>query len=586
MALAPEVRARLDEIAGDRARLLGPALCATFLFYIVADSLLGYETPGFPYVFAWSAFSVLAGLSIAFVRRAIPGPWCHLATAAMLWCSTGSTLATLSVTPTAGPIMLLVIQIVSAGIMLDSRWVAASLGTILAVALPLVLDVPGMPAAMPISALLTAAAFAFLIHLLVLRAIVRAETLQLANDATARRLTRQLDESARLQDQLVHAQRMEAVGTLAAGVAHDMNNVLASISSLAHLLDENATHEQRADLAQIADQADRGAQLTRGLLAFSRRGQYRKEVMHFDELMRGVLLLLTRVLPKSIEVRTDLAVGDARIEGDRVHFGQVVVNLALNAADAMNGAGTISIRAAIDEHESRRQISLQVTDTGHGMDAATCRRVFEPFFTTKSIGKGSGLGLSIVWGIVDAHDGTVDVRSEVGAGTTFTVRVPCSDALPTPARAPTPARGITMATALVVDDEPAIRESTKRLLQRMGLNVLTAADGEQALAVFETQASIQLVILDMGMPVMGGAECFRRLRAQCEVPVIIATGYAMDEQMQELVAAGARVLEKPFPASELRREVSQLLGSPRPKRPREAMPAIPLTIPAPAGRAG
>jgi CheY-like chemotaxis protein len=353
------------------------------------------------------------------------------------------------------------------------------------------------------------------------------------------------------------------VGTLAAGVAHDMNNVLASMSNVATLLLDEATREQRPDLDQIIDQANRGAQLTRGLLAFSRRGQYRKAVLGLGNLLQQMLPLLRRMLPKSVEVQDEIVVGNARIEADSVHLGQVLVNLALNAADAMNGSGTIAIRASVVERNGRTHVGLQVTDTGHGMDAATRLRVFEPFFTTKPIGQGSGLGLSIVWGIVQAHGGTLDVRSEVGAGSTFTVYLPTTDA---PLTAAVPVRSvepeIRRNTVLVVDDDALVRESTGRLLTRMGLDVLTASDGREALAVFDDHGDrIRVVILDMGMPTMGGAECFRQLRERSNVPVLVATGYAADDNMRELFAAGARIIEKPYAAAALRSEVTQLLES-------------------------
>jgi signal transduction histidine kinase len=563
MALSPQVSTRLAEISHDRARLLSPALLGTFVFYVLADRALGYEASGLPYVYAWSVAAVLAALTVGFVTRKIPIRWSCLATASLVWCSTSSTLLTLASTHATGPVLLVLVQIVSAGILIDTRWVLVTVGGITAASMPLFITVPGVPATMAVAALVTAASFAVFIHLLVRGTIVRAETLQLAEAATARRLANELAETARLQAQLVHAQRMEAVGTLAAGVAHDMNNVLASISSLAELLRDSASTEQAEDVAQILAQSRRGAELTRGLLAFSRRGRYRKEVVRIAPVLRDLLPLLRRTLPKTIEIADELDIGDVCVDADPVHLGQVVINLALNAADAMTGTGVLGISARSVEHAGKRAIQIAVSDTGHGMDAATRARMFEPFFTTKPIGKGSGLGLSIAWGIVQAHDGTLDVESEPGRGTTFTVTLAAAEAGP----ALVPRRRASLPplvrnTVLVADDESAVRESTKRLLMRMGLDVVTAKDGEEALAVFDRHRdAIRLVVLDMGMPVMGGAECFRRLRTRSDVPVVIATGYAVEEQVRELVAAGARILEKPFAASELRREATRLLAS-------------------------
>lgn len=563
MPVSPQVRARLAEISGDRARLLAPPLLATFLFYVLADRVLGYEAPGLPYVYAWLMAVVLLALTVGFVTRKIPDRWCNLAAAGLLWCSSSSTLLTLAVTHEIGPVLLVLVQIASAGILLDTRWALVTVGGITAAAVPLFVGVPALPAAMGVAAPITAASFAVLIHLLVRGTIVRAETLQLTEAATARRLASELAESANLQAQLVHAQRMEAVGTLAAGVAHDMNNVLASISSFAELLGDTVTAEQRNDVAQIIAQSKRGAELTRGLLAFSRRGQYRKQVIRLEPMLRDLFPLLRRTLPKSIEIADEVEVGGVCVDGDPVHLGQVVINLALNAADAMKGAGVLRIAARPVVRAGKRVVEIQVADTGHGMDAVTRQRAFEPFFTTKAIGEGSGLGLSIAWGIVQAHDGTIDVASEIGHGTTFTVGLPIVDAVPAPEprRAPS-IPPLVRNMVLVADDEPAVRETTRRLLVRMGLDVVTAENGEEALSVFEAnRAAIRLVVLDMGMPVMGGAECFKRLRTQSDVPVVIATGYALEEQVRELVAAGARILEKPFAAADLRREATLLLAS-------------------------
>jgi signal transduction histidine kinase len=535
----------------DRAQVIAPALFVTFVFYILADSILGYATPGFPYVFAWCSAVVLGALACAFALRRIPDRFVHVASAALLWCTTSSTLVTLSVTPVPGPVLLLTIQIVGAGVLLHTRFVIISLVAIVGMAIPLAIAVPGMPASMTAASIVTAALFALLIHRSLLAAALRAE--------------KQMEERANLHEQLLHAQRMEAVGTLAAGVAHDMNNVLASISNVATLLVDTATREQRPELTQIVEQASRGAQLTRGLLAFSRKGQYRKEPLDFADHMRKILPLLRRTLPKSVELRDELALASARVEGDSVHLSQVVVNLALNAADAMQGAGTLVIRASVANRTGREHVVLQMTDTGHGMDAATRLRVFEPFFTTKPLGQGSGLGLSIVWGIVQAHGGTIEVQSEVGVGTTFTVCLPTTQAALAagpPAESAEPQ--VQRNTVLVVDDETLVRESTCRLLSRMGLDVVAASNGIEALAVFdEHRERIRVVVLDMGMPGMGGGECFAKLRERSDVPVLIATGYAADDKMRELFEAGARIMEKPYAAADLRREVTDLLESPK-----------------------
>jgi CheY-like chemotaxis protein len=242
------------------------------------------------------------------------------------------------------------------------------------------------------------------------------------------------------------------------------------------------------------------------------------------------------------------------------------VNLAVNAADAMDGSGTLAIVGDVVGERAR----LRVTDTGKGMDEATRRRVFEPFFTTKELGRGSGLGLSTVWGIVQAHGGTIDVESAPGRGTTFTVWLPIVDGAPKPAPKRATARPVSaVRRVLVVDDEVAVRTSTQRLLERIGIEVAVAVDGNDALRIYDAEAgAFDAIVLDMGMPGMGGAECFRHLRERGDVPVLIATGYADDRAVQALVEAGAALIEKPYGAEDLRRQVLRMFEQRRTSRPK------------------
>lgn len=398
--------------------------------------------------------------------------------------------------------------------------------------------------------------------------------LQVETARQSAELERSALDRARLHDQLLHPHRMEAAGTLAAGVAHDMNNVLASIMSFAEvLLDDRHASHVRADLEQIVAQAERGAALTRSLLAFSRKGQYRKQVVDINKLVREMLPLLARTLPKTIQFDTALA-DTGSIEGDPVQLVQVLVNLGINAADAMEGNGKLSIStelvhldAATAERLSlapltpQPHLRIRIADTGCGMDEATRQRVFEPFFTTKPQGQGTGLGLSLVWGVIRNHGGAVEVESRLGHGTTFWVHLPLTDAVASkPIAIARPQASASDTTILVVDDEPVVRAGTTRILERTGYKVLGACDGAEALRVYAANAaSIGLVILDMGMPVMNGAECFRQLRSITSVPVLIATGYAIDREVQTLVANGAALIEKPFSSSDLVVEVTQLL---------------------------
>jgi two-component system cell cycle sensor histidine kinase/response regulator CckA len=564
----------LVPLVRERGRVLAPAVLICLVGFIVAAHPLGIRPATPAYIAIWSTVGVLAVLTA--VRNRVSDRWIHVVSAAVLWCPILATMIGMYSTGSTAFGLLLVLGVLGAGTLLNTRMVIATLiGTNL-VGISLLARTDGPFIGMFIAAIVTTSAFALLIHVLVQSALVRAETHRLAAADSAKKLERQLVnlerahvEHGELQNQLLHAQRMEAVGTLAAGIAHDMNNVLASITSFTELAIEQTTStEVRADLGQVVKQAERGAALTRGLLAFSHKGQYRKRVVRIDEVIREVVPLLGHTMPKSIEIRNMLDVGDACVEGDPVHLVQALVNFGLNAADAMAGTGTLVIKAELVDiaHNALglapgKYAWLRVTDTGKGMDAATQLRVFEPFFTTKPLGEGTGLGLSVVWGIARAHGGAVTVDSAVGHGSTFSMYLPivagsAAAHMTQKLERVTPRK----TTVLVVDDEPALRESTARVLSRMGLDALVAANGLEALQVLSQHAGeIELVILDMGMPVMGGTECFRKIRETSDVPVLVATGYAVDADAQELVRGGASIIEKPYASKELKREVTRLL---------------------------
>jgi two-component system cell cycle sensor histidine kinase/response regulator CckA len=473
-------------------------------------------------------------------------------------------------------------------VMLSSRWLAISFLVFDAAWLPIAIHLGGDDVVFRTLTLASAQMFAFVIHRLKVQSLVQAEQHRLEAEARLAELSRSEAARGELSDQLVHSQRLEAIGTLAAGLAHDMNNVLAAIMGLAGNLAEDiersgftgprSTAESSddraaaADLAQIVREAERGAELTRGLLTFSRRGQYRKEVLSIGEILDDVVAILGRTLPKAIEIEKQVRHADACVEGDPTQFQQALLNLGINAADAMNGKGHLLMRAeTVEMHEPTAGLlrlapgnyaRLTVVDTGSGMDEKTRARVFEPFFTTKPMGKGTGLGLALVWGVAAKALGTVTVDSELAKGTTFSIYLPLtaqrSQRMPTANPAPRVIRK--RGTVLVVDDEPAVRRATTRMLERLGLRTLAAADGEQALALYDQHADeIGLVVLDMGMPGMTGSDVFRELRARSKVNVLIATGYAVEEEVQSLVSDGARILEKPFKLDALSLEVERAL---------------------------
>ncbi|NVB77192.1 MAG: response regulator [Kofleriaceae bacterium] len=545
----------LASIALDRARKIAPFVTLGIIVSFVLSEPLGVPL-SWPVVL-WNVIAIgaLAAMNVALRRKRIGAHWGHAMMAALWGISTFGTLLSGSLTDIAKLTPIILIEVVCTAVMLQTRVVVVLLVALDLVWLPLII-IQGGDVGMFANAMLLAEVLAVLFQRLHREAL-----LQVADQ----------------REQLLHAQRMEASGTLAAGLAHDMNNILASITSFADLLRDQVPEEAgQGDIDRIIAQAGRGAELTRGLLAFSRGGQYRKQVIAIDNVLRDVVPILSRTLPKSIQIRTTFETV-ACIDGDVAQIHQVIVNLGLNAADAMNGKGTLDIASTrIDvtpEAETGlpegSYVRITVRDDGCGMDAATRLRVFEPFFTTKARGRGTGLGLSMVWGIVQNHGGTVDVASEPGQGATFTIHLPIVDALPADATVkPAATRATRQTTVLVIDDEEAVRTSTMRLLGRRGYDVLDAANGQEGLRVFaEHRDRIGLVVLDMGMPIMGGREFFHELRKISGVPVLVATGYADDDEAQALTAEGAALLEKPFAATALMGEVVRLLERGGPSRP-------------------
>jgi signal transduction histidine kinase/CheY-like chemotaxis protein len=562
----------LAAIALQRARTLSPVLFFAMLSWSIVIELT--EHPTFTMSMVNHATGVSVGVVALLARRSIAPRWGH-ALCSLMWCAPViSTLFGQWVRPEPLYSVLIPLEMVGAAVLLDTRWVVGLMLGVQVFWIPLSLGASAHDAALSLMTAFTAQAFALVMQIVMRRAL-------LLHATTAHELKIQLAERLRLEDRLLHVQRMEAVGTLAAGLAHDMNNVLGSITSFASLLTDEVTSPRGcADLEQITAQSMRGAELTRGLLAFSRHGKYRKQALRIDDVVHEVMPILERTLPRSMAIQQQLNTGTQCIEGDPVQLGQVLINLGINAAHAMNSHGNMVIATDVVALEGGaasalglapgRHARFQVTDTGIGMDDATRRRVFEPFFTTKPAGQGTGLGLSTVWGIVQSHHGAVSVESTPGAGSTFTVHIPLT-AETAPVRSERPVTTLKVQRAglvLIADDEPAVRAGTARIVERMGLSAIQACNGDEALALYlEQGTAIDLVILDMVMPVMGGAECFRRLRQASQVPVLIATGYAVDADVQEMVARGAALIEKPFPSSDLVTQVGRLLEVAKPARP-------------------
>jgi nitrogen-specific signal transduction histidine kinase/CheY-like chemotaxis protein len=386
-----------------------------------------------------------------------------------------------------------------------------------------------------------------------------------------------------LERQFLQSQRMDAVGRLTGGIAHDFNNILTAIASFTEfairaLPDEHAAVD---DLAQVRGAVQRAAGLIRQLLAFSRQQVMQPVVLNLSDVVRNLVPMLRRLIPESVALHSFLDPELWPIRADPVQIEQILVNLVVNARDAMPDGGTLTIttsQATLDEsyiRDGHRDAAigdyavLSVSDSGIGMDAATKARVFEPFFTTKAAGKGTGLGLSTVYGIVKQNGGSIWLYSEPGRGTTVKIFLRRQDQ-PDERRvaASTPARVDSRpAVILLVEDDDLVRTAALRALSRSGHRVLEAVDGEAALsALAREREPVDLVITDLVMPRLGGRELGERLRTMGNAAAILyMSGYTGDAVTQRaMLDEGAEFLEKPFTPDQLLQRVDEILRSHRP----------------------
>jgi CheY-like chemotaxis protein len=366
---------------------------------------------------------------------------------------------------------------------------------------------------------------------------------------------------------------MEAVGQLASGVAHDFNNLLTIIKGYSSILMERNPQGPDARAAmEIQQAADRAASLTHQLLAFGRRQTLQPRVLDLNAIVRGLEKMLRRVLSENVDLR--IAAGLGSVKADPVQMEQVLLNLVVNARDAMPKGGRLTISTAsqrVDSDSGQDEtfiragdyVTLSVADTGIGMDAATHERIFEPFFTTKEVGKGTGLGLATVYGIVKQSNGHIGVDSEPGRGTTFCVSLPRvvneDGAARKPAMAQTHKRGT--GTILLADDEPLLRELGETILTQAGYKVLTAPNSDALkLLLTEYSGTIDLLLTDVVMPGISGPELVRLVRqSRPHIRVMYMSGYA-DDEIEDL-DRDAGFLQKPFTPSELTAKVAEVLRS-------------------------
>jgi two-component system, cell cycle sensor histidine kinase and response regulator CckA len=382
-----------------------------------------------------------------------------------------------------------------------------------------------------------------------------------------------------LQEQLRQAQKMEGIGTLAGGIAHDFNNILAIIMGHTHIMMQgNPEMVRKANSLDTIDRAvKRGAKLVKQILTFARRDDIVFEPVHINHLIEELQRMLSETFPKMIDftLKLDPALPPTIADQNQVH--QALLNLCVNARDAMPNGGTLKIESELqrgiflrerypDAHE-HLYACIRVTDTGVGMAPEVLSRMFEPFFTTKEIGKGTGLGLAVVYGVTKSHHGFVDVQSTPGNGTTFTLYLPIRredhdiEAARQRVLNTTHTGG---GTILVVEDETMLLELVKGVLESKGYNVLAALDGAEAVDMYtQNQNEICLVLTDLGLPKVDGWEAFQQMKAiNPEVKVIFASGYIDDTLRKNLLSAGAKdLVGKPYMPEEILHRVQELLDA-------------------------
>jgi PAS domain S-box-containing protein len=391
-------------------------------------------------------------------------------------------------------------------------------------------------------------------------------------------IIRDVTTEKKLEQQLQQAQKMEAIGTLAGGIAHDFNNILTGILGHASLLKlRNDPASKTYSAANTIEQAaERAAELTAQLLGFARKGKHRITPVDIHKVIPEAVSLLSRTIDKNIKVRQHLDSQNPIIKGDPAQIQQALLNLAINARDVMPDGGELSFQTEIAELDDEycqnhlgahpgRYLLISVTDTGEGIPQEYINRIFEPFFTTKKEGKGTGMGLAMVYGIVKNHDGYITVNSEVGQGTTFKIYLPLEETETTQLKADKDEATFTgSGRILIVDDEEIVRTIASRMLLAMGYEVIIADNGIEAVEIYKKESNdIDLVIIDMIMPEMGGHKCFIELKKiNPNIKAILSTGFGIDGKAQAILDEGVLAfVQKPYRVSQLGMVVTEVLNS-------------------------
>ena len=378
----------------------------------------------------------------------------------------------------------------------------------------------------------------------ILTVLASAEMIDIENEPCILSVILDITDRKKLETQLLHAQKMDAIGQLAGGVAHDFNNIITAIISYSYLmknrLDEN--DPSRDNIDKIISLSDRAAQITHGLLAFSRKQYFEYIPVRINGIIRDIENLLSKFITEEIELTTELASEEPTIVADKTQVEQIIINLVTNARDAMPEGGALSIKTELTEIDNEfiglhgfgrpgKYVLLSISDTGMGMDEETKGKIYEPFFTTKEVGKGTGLGLSIIYGIVKEHKGYIDVYSESDEGATFRIYLPEIERVVNSHHVtPNPSLTGRAETVLIAEDDVSVRDSIREILQNYGYNVVAAENGMDAVNKFrEHKNKIDLALIDVIMPVMNGKEVYEEIRQmQPDIKVIFISGYTAD----------------------------------------------------------